>query len=54
MDKEKIQQAYAEMILKKIETVKKLPADSVSVEVLKALQEAVELISRDYRREFLS
>ena len=54
MDKEKIEQAYAEMIFGKIEEVKKLPAESVRVELLKALQDAVELISQDYCREFLA
>ena len=49
METSQIQQAYAEMICGKIEEVKKLPAESVSVELLKALQDAVELISRDYR-----
>lgn len=53
MDKEKIKQAYAEMILGKIEEAKMLPADSIRVELLKALQDAVEIISKDYRRDFL-
>lgn len=54
MDKEKIKQAYAEMILGKIEEAKMLPADSIRVEMLKALQDAVELISHDFQRNFLS
>lgn len=54
MDKEKIKQAYAEMILGKIEETKMLPADSIRVELLKALQDAVELISHDFQRNFLS
>lgn len=54
MDKEKIKQAYAEMILGKIEEAKMLPADSIRVELLKALQDAVELISHDFQRNFLS
>ncbi len=53
MDKEKIKQAYAEMILGKIEEAKMLSADSIRVELLKALQDAVEIISKDYRRDFL-
>lgn len=53
MDKEKIKQAYAEMIFEKIEEAKMLPADSIRVELLKALQDAVEIISKDYRRDFL-
>lgn len=54
MDKEKIKQAYAEMILGKIEEAKKLSADSIRVELLKALQDAVELISHDFQHNFLS
>lgn len=54
MDKEKIKQAYAEMIFEKIEETKKLPADSIRVELMKALQDAVELISHDFQRNFLS
>lgn len=53
MDKEKIKQAYAEMILGKIGEAKMLSADSIRVELLKALQDAVEIISKDYRRDFL-
>lgn len=53
MDKEKIKQAYAKMILGKIEEAKMLSADSIRVELLKALQDAVEIISKDYRRDFL-
>lgn len=53
MDKEKIKQAYEQMILGKIEETKKLPVESMSVELLKALQDAVEIISKDYRRDFL-
>lgn len=53
MDKEKIKQAYAAMIFEKIEEAKMLPADSIRVELLKALQDAVEIISKDYRRDFL-
>lgn len=53
MDKDKIKQAYAEMILGKIEEAKMLSADSIRVELLKALQDAVEIISKDYRRDFL-
>ena len=51
--KEHIKQAYGQMILGKIEETKKLPAESVSIELLKALQDAVEIISKDYRRDFL-
>lgn len=52
--KEKIQQAYEQMILEKIEATKKLPVESISIELLKALQDAVEIISKDYCRDFLS
>lgn len=51
--KEHIKQAYEQMILGKIEEAKMLPADSIRVELLKALQDAVEIISKDYRRDFL-
>lgn len=51
--KEHIKQAYEQMILGKIEETKKLPVESMSVELLKALQDAVEIISKDYRRDFL-
>lgn len=51
--KENIKQAYEQMILGKIEEAKMLPADSIRVELLKALQDAVEIISKDYRRDFL-
>lgn len=51
--KENIKQAYEQMILGKIEETKKLPVESMSVELLKALQDAVEIISKDYRRDFL-
>lgn len=54
MDKERVEQAYAEMIFGKIVEAKKLPADSIRVELLKALQDAVELISHDFQRNFLS
>ena len=54
MDKERIEQAYAEMIFWKIEEAKKIPVDSIRVELLKALQDAVEIISKDYCRDFLS
>lgn len=54
MDKERIEQAYAEMIFGKIEEAKKIPVDSIRVELLKALQDAVEIISKDYCRDFLS
>lgn len=52
--KEKIQHAYEQMILEKIEATKKLPVESISIELLKALQDAVEIISKDYCRDFLS
>lgn len=52
--KEQIQHAYEQMILEKIEETKKLPVDSISIELLKALQDAVEIISKDYCRDFLS
>lgn len=52
--KEKIQQAYEQMILEKLEETKKLPVESISIELLKALQDAVEIISKDYCRDFLS
>lgn len=52
--KEKIQQVYEQMILEKIEATKKLPVESISIELLKALQDAVEIISKDYCRDFLS
>lgn len=51
--KENIKQAYEQMILGKIEETKKLPVESMSVELLKALQDAVEIISKDYHRDFL-
>lgn len=54
MDKDKIKQAYEQMVLGKIEEAKMLPADSIRVELLKALQDAVELISHDFQRGFLS
>lgn len=53
MDKEKIKQAYAEMILGKIEEAKMLSAIQPELNLLKALQDAVEIISKDYRRDFL-
>ena len=51
--KEHIKQAYEQKNIKKIEEAKMLPAESVSIELLKALQDAVEIISKDYRRDFL-